>query len=73
MEVSGQFSRPGRFTPRERAPWYPLDRRLGGFQSRSGRSGLEKIPSTRRESEPDRPARGMGKPLCVTVENNHHK
>jgi hypothetical protein len=23
-------SRPGRFTPRERAPQYPLDRRLGG-------------------------------------------
>jgi hypothetical protein len=22
-------SRPGRFTPKERAPWYPLDRRLG--------------------------------------------
>jgi hypothetical protein len=35
-------SRPGRFTPRERAPWYPLDRRLGGLQSRSGRGGDEK-------------------------------
>jgi hypothetical protein len=35
-------SRPGRFTPRERAPWYPLDSRLGGPQSRSGRGGEEK-------------------------------
>jgi hypothetical protein len=32
-------SRPGRFTPRERAP---LDRRLGGPQSRSGCGGEEK-------------------------------
>jgi hypothetical protein len=34
-------SRPGRFTPRE-SPWCPLDRRLGGPQSRSGRGGEEK-------------------------------
>jgi hypothetical protein len=33
---------PGSFTPKERAPWYPLDRRLGGPQSRSGHSGEEK-------------------------------
>jgi hypothetical protein len=31
-------SRPGCFTPRE-SPWYPLDRRLGGLQSRSGHGG----------------------------------
>jgi hypothetical protein len=36
-------SRPGRFTLGERAPWYPLDRRLSGPQSRSGRRGDEKI------------------------------
>jgi hypothetical protein len=35
------------FTPRPlypqgKSPWYPLDRRLGGLQSRSGRSGEEK-------------------------------
>jgi hypothetical protein len=30
-------SRPGRFTPRGNSPRYPLDRRLGGTQSRSGR------------------------------------
>jgi hypothetical protein len=35
-------SRPGRFTPRERAPWCPLDRRLGGPQSRSRHGGEEK-------------------------------
>jgi hypothetical protein len=34
-------SRPGRFTPGEE-PQYPLDRRLGGPQSRSGRCGEEK-------------------------------
>jgi len=29
-------SRPGRFTPQGRSPWYPADRRLGGSQSQSG-------------------------------------
>jgi hypothetical protein len=38
-------SRPFRFTPGERAQRYPLDRRLGGLQSRSGRCGEdEKVP-----------------------------
>jgi hypothetical protein len=32
-------SRPGRFTPRERAPSTHCIRRLGGLQSRSGHSG----------------------------------
>jgi hypothetical protein len=35
-------SRPGRFTSRERAICYPLDRRLGVPQSRSGDGGEEK-------------------------------
>jgi hypothetical protein len=30
-------SRFGRFNPHGKSPWYPLDRRLGGTQSRSGR------------------------------------
>jgi hypothetical protein len=35
------------FTPRPlylqaKSPWYPLDRRLGGLQNRSGRGGEEK-------------------------------
>jgi hypothetical protein len=28
--------------PQGKGPWYPLDRRLGGPQSRSGRGGEEK-------------------------------
>jgi hypothetical protein len=36
-------SRPGRFTLGEKRRWYPLDRRLGEPQSRSGRRGEEKI------------------------------
>jgi hypothetical protein len=32
-------SRPGRFILSEKSPWYPLDRRLGGPQSRYGRCG----------------------------------
>jgi hypothetical protein len=35
-------SRPCRFTPRERAPRYTLDARLGGSQNRSGRRGVKK-------------------------------
>jgi hypothetical protein len=35
-------SRPGRFTPKERVPWYPLDRRLGGSQSRNSNGNLSK-------------------------------
>jgi hypothetical protein len=35
-------SLPGRFTP-GKEPRYPLDRRLGGPQSRSGRRGEETI------------------------------
>jgi hypothetical protein len=34
-------SRPCRFTPGDRAPRYPLDRRLGGLQNRFGRCGVE--------------------------------
>jgi hypothetical protein len=40
----------GRFTPRERTPRYPLDRRLGRFQRRSGRGGEAKNIQPRRES-----------------------
>jgi hypothetical protein len=36
-------SRPCRFTPQGKNPWYPLDRRLDGPQSRSGQCGEEKI------------------------------
>jgi hypothetical protein len=36
-------SRRGRFTPHRKSPWHPLDRSLGGPQSRFGRGGEEKI------------------------------
>jgi hypothetical protein len=49
MEVSGQLH------DQIKSPWYPLDRRLGGRQNRSGRDGEEKIPSPRQESKPRTP------------------
>jgi hypothetical protein len=33
---------PGPLYPQGKSPWYPLDRRLSGSQSRSGRGGEEK-------------------------------
>jgi hypothetical protein len=41
MDVSGQLHAPAAL-PREKSPWYPLDRRLGGPQSRTGCGGEEK-------------------------------
>jgi hypothetical protein len=35
-------SRPGRFVPRGKSLRYPLDKRLGGYQNRSGRRGEKK-------------------------------
>jgi hypothetical protein len=34
-------SHPCHFTPQGKSPWYPLGRRLGGPQLRSGRGGEE--------------------------------
>jgi hypothetical protein len=42
MEVSGQLHSPAALPPREKGPCYPLNRRLGGSQSRSGRGTEEK-------------------------------
>jgi hypothetical protein len=42
MEVSGQLHVPAALPPKRKSPWYPLDRSLGGPQSRSGRGGEEK-------------------------------
>jgi hypothetical protein len=36
--------------PQGKSPWYPLDRRLSGPQSRSGRGGKEKNSKSLRES-----------------------
>jgi hypothetical protein len=41
MEVSDQLQAPAGL-PQGKSPWNPLDRRLGGPQSRSGRGGEEK-------------------------------
>jgi hypothetical protein len=46
---------PRRFTSQGKSPQYPLDRRLGGPQSRSGRSGEEKNSQPRWESKPRNP------------------
>jgi hypothetical protein len=58
MEVSGQLHTPT-ILPPGKSLWYPLDRRLGGPQSRSGRGGEEKnsqpTPGIELEN-PDRPA-----------------
>jgi hypothetical protein len=45
--------------PQGKSSWYPLDRRLGGPQSRSGRGGEEKnsqSPQGIEPPNPDRPA-----------------
>jgi hypothetical protein len=48
-------SSPDRFTPQGKSPWYPLDRRLGGPQSRS-ESGEKLLPVDGIRT-PDHPAR----------------
>jgi hypothetical protein len=40
MKVSGQLHTPAALSPAKEL-WYPLDGRLGGPQSRSGRGGEE--------------------------------
>jgi hypothetical protein len=40
------------FYPQGKGPWYPLDKRLGGPQSRSGLSGEEKNSQPLPELEP---------------------
>jgi hypothetical protein len=49
-------SRPGALPPEERAPRYPLDRRLGGPQSRSGHGGEQKKIPTPAGKKPGCPA-----------------
>jgi hypothetical protein len=41
MEVSGQLHAPTVLPLQGKSPWYPLDRRLGGPQSRSERGEEE--------------------------------
>jgi hypothetical protein len=59
MEVSGQLHAPASLPPGN-SPWYPLDRRLGRTQCRSGPGGEEKNSQALPGIEPwnpDRPAR----------------
>jgi hypothetical protein len=61
MEVSDQLHAPATL-PQGKSPLYPLDRRLGGPPSRSGRDGEEKNsePSPGIEPyNPDRLARSL--------------
>jgi hypothetical protein len=54
MEVSVQLHDPVALPP-GKEPRYPLDKRLGGLQNRSGHSGEEKNYQPRRESNPRTP------------------
>jgi hypothetical protein len=51
MEVSDQLHAPAAL-PHGKSRWYPLDRRLCGFQSWSGRGGEEKNFQPLAELEP---------------------
>jgi hypothetical protein len=61
MEVSGQLHAPAALPP-GKDPWYPLGRRLGGTQSRSGRGDEEKNSQPLPAMQPwipDRQARSL--------------
>jgi hypothetical protein len=48
MEMSGQLHVPAAL-PQGKSPWYTLDRRLGGPQSRSGHGGsFQKINNNKK-------------------------
>jgi len=51
---------PNCFTPRERVPWYPLDKRLGGPQSQSGCSSEENF----------QPLPGLETPIIQPIAQN---
>jgi hypothetical protein len=48
MEENGQLHAPATLPFRGKTPWYPLNRRLGEPQSRSGHFGEEKNVLTQR-------------------------
>jgi hypothetical protein len=57
LDLSNRWRRMVSFTPRSlypqvNRPWYPLDRRLGGPQSRSGCGGENKNSKPLQELEP---------------------
>jgi hypothetical protein len=57
MEVSGQLHAQGALIP-GKCPWYPLDRRKGGPQNRSGHGG---------EKKSSQPLPGLEPPIIQTV------
>jgi hypothetical protein len=59
MEVSGQFHALAAVPPRKEPPRHPLDTRLGGLQSRSGRGGKERNHCPCRESNSGRTSRSL--------------
>jgi hypothetical protein len=68
MEVSGQLHAPAAL-PQGKSLRYPLDRRLGGLQSRSKRGGEEKNSRTRNLSRVvKRPEREADRSLPPIVE-----
>jgi hypothetical protein len=69
VEVSGHLQAPAALS-RGKSPCYSLNRRLGGPQSRSGRSGEEKnsqLPPGIEIQNPDRPARNPDETYCCSV------
>jgi hypothetical protein len=58
MEVSGQFHVPAAL-PTGKEHLYPMYRKPSGPQSRPGRDGEEKNPSSCRESNAGRPDRSL--------------
>jgi hypothetical protein len=63
MEVSGQLHSPAALPPGKEPLVYPLDRRLGGPQSRSGRGVEEKNSQPPPEIEPQYPNRPAQKAI----------
>jgi hypothetical protein len=61
MKMSGQLHDPAALLPGKQ-PRYPLDRRLGGPQSWSGRGGEEKTSLTTGSRNPL--AQPIAQPLC---------
>jgi hypothetical protein len=64
--MSGQPQAPVALPP-GKSPWYPLDRRLRGHQSRSGRRGEEKI-----FTPPELELRPLGRPAIPTKLSRFH-
>jgi hypothetical protein len=58
MEESSQIHAPTDLAPGKEPP-YPLDRILGGAQSRCGRGGEDKNPCPCQESNPSRSTRNL--------------